>query len=120
EFAETIVKQDGKPFWRHGAELKPVGVSTVTVPYRTPEGGLASKTFTVFRTGHGPIVRAENGKWIAIALLNRPMAALEQSFGRTKTHDLASFLKVADLDANSSNNTLFADDKGETALLLPQ
>jgi acyl-homoserine-lactone acylase len=27
---------------------------------------------------------------------------------------------VAELAANSSNNTLFADDKGETALLLPQ
>ncbi|HEY3947725.1 penicillin acylase family protein [Phenylobacterium sp.] len=120
EFAETIVKQDGKLFYRHGSELKPVAVSTITVPYRTPEGGMASKSFTVFRTHHGPIVKAQGGKWIAIALMNKPIAALEQSFGRTKTHDLPSFLKVAELDANSSNNTLFADDKGETALLLPQ
>ena len=120
EFAETIVRKDGKPFYRHGAELKPVTISTITVPYRTPEGGMASKDFTAFHTPHGPIVRGENGKWIALALLNRPIAALEQSFGRTKTRDLASFLKVAELDANSSNNTLFADDKGETALLLPQ
>jgi len=52
--------------------------------------------------------------------MNKPIEALEQSFGRTKTHDLAAFLKVAELDANSSNNTLFADSRGETALLLPQ
>ena len=65
-------------------------------------------------------MRAEGGKWIAMALMNKPVAALEQSFGRTKTHDLAEFLKVAELDANSSNNTLFADAKGETALLMPQ
>ncbi|MBS0332321.1 MAG: penicillin acylase family protein, partial [Proteobacteria bacterium] len=120
EFAETIVWKDRKPFYRYGKELRPVTVSTIAVPYRTPEGAMASKSFTVFRTHHGPIVRVEDGKWIALALLNKPVEALEQSFGRTKTHDLASFLKVAELDANSSNNTLFADDKGETALLLPQ
>jgi acyl-homoserine-lactone acylase len=120
EFAETIVHKDGKLFYRYGAELRPVSVVTIKVPYRTPSGGLAAKTFTTYRTHHGPIVRAENGKWIAMALMSRPIEALEQSFGRTKTTDLASFLKVAELAGNSSNNTLFADTKGETALLLPQ
>jgi acyl-homoserine-lactone acylase len=47
-------------------------------------------------------------------------AALQQSFARTKASDLAGFLKVAELKANSSNNTLFADDKGEIAYLHPQ
>jgi acyl-homoserine-lactone acylase len=120
EFAETIVRKDGKAFYRYGAEERPVTISTITVPYRTPAGGMARETFTVYRTHHGPIVRAENGKWIAVALMNKPVEALEQSFGRTKTTDLASFQKVAALAANSSNNTLFADSKGETALLLPQ
>jgi acyl-homoserine-lactone acylase len=121
EFAETIVRKDGKTFYRYGSELRPVTVSTITIPYRVAGGGLASKTFTVFRTHHGPIVRqGADGKWIAIALMNKPVEALEQSFDRTKTHDLAAFLKVSELDANSSNNTLFADTKGETALLLPQ
>jgi len=120
EFAETIVRKDGKLFYRYGAALRPVVVSTIDVPYRMAGGGLAHKAVTVYRTHHGPIVREEGGKWIAMALMNRPIAALEQSFGRTKTTDLASFLKVAELAANSSNNTLFADSKGETALLLPQ
>jgi acyl-homoserine-lactone acylase len=120
EFAETIVRKDGKAFYRYGAETRPVTVSTLAIPYRTPGGGMARQTFTVYRTHHGPILRAENGKWIAVALMNKPVEALEQSFGRTKTTDLASFQKVAALAANSSNNTLFADSKGETALLLPQ
>jgi acyl-homoserine-lactone acylase len=142
EFAETIVRKEApiferhhkgphgqtdieitranQPFYRYGAEERRVMTSKVTVAYRMPQGGMASKTFTVFRTHHGPIVRAEGGKWIAMALMNRPIEALEQSFGRTKTTDLASFLKVGELAANSSNNTLFADSKGETALLLPQ
>ncbi len=120
EFAETIVHKDGKPFYRYGAELRPVSVIPIKISYRTPGGAMASKTFTTYRTHHGPIVRAEHGKWIAMALMSRPIEALEQSFGRTKTTDLASFLKVAELAANSSNDTLFADTKGETALLLPQ
>ncbi len=120
EFAETIVHKDGKPFCRYGAELRPVSVIPIKISYRTPGGAMASKTFTTYRTHHGPIVRAEHGKWIAMALMSRPIEALEQSFGRTKTTDLASFLKVAELAANSSNDTLFADTKGETALLLPQ
>ncbi len=120
EFAETIVRKGGKLFYRYGAEERPVAVSTIAVPYRLPEGGTATKTFTVFKTHHGPIVRAEGGKWIAMALMNKPIEALQQSFGRTKAHDLGEFLKVAELAANSSNNTLFADSKGETALLMPQ
>ena len=120
EFAETIVKKDGKLFYRYGAALRPVTVATIDVPYRTAGGGMAHKVFTTYRTHHGPIVAEEGGKWIAMALMSRPVAALEQSFGRTKATDLAGFLKVAALAANSSNNTLFADSKGETALLLPQ
>jgi acyl-homoserine-lactone acylase len=120
EFTETIVSKEGKLFYRYGGEERPVVISTISVPYRLPGGGIATKAFTVFKTHHGPIVRAEGGKWIAMALMNKPIEALQQSFGRTKTHDLAEFLKVAELDANSSNNTLFADSKGETALLMPQ
>jgi acyl-homoserine-lactone acylase len=120
EFAETIVRKDGKLFYRYGAELRPVTIVRIAIPYRTPEGGMASQTFTTYRTHHGPIVREQDGKWIAMSLMHRPVEALEQSFGRTKASDLASFLKVASLDANSSNDTLFADSKGETALLLPQ
>jgi acyl-homoserine-lactone acylase len=54
-------------------------------------------------------------------LMNKPVEALQQSFGRTRTTDLGSFLAVADrFKANSSNNTLFADDHGEIAYLHPQ
>jgi acyl-homoserine-lactone acylase len=120
EFAETIVRKDGKLFYRYGGELRPVMTVPISISYRKPEGGQAVATFMTFRTHHGPIVSEAGGKWIAIALMNRPIEALEQSFGRTKTSDLASFLKVGELAANSSNNTLFADSKGETALLLPQ
>ena len=117
EFAETVV--DGKGY-RYGNEVRPLTQSHVTLRYRQPDGTMGTRSFATWASHHGPIVREEAGKWIAFALMNRPLAALEQSFSRTKTHDLASFLKVAGLRANSSNNTLFADDSGEIAYLHPQ
>jgi acyl-homoserine-lactone acylase len=40
-----------------------------------------------------------------------------QSYSRTKAHNLQEFLKVMELHSNSSNNTLFADAKGNIAYL---
>ena len=53
-------------------------------------------------------------------MMDRPVQALQQSFLRTKATDLAAYMQVAQLQANSSNNTIFADDKGEIAYLHPQ
>jgi acyl-homoserine-lactone acylase len=120
QFAETIVHQDGKLFYRYGSALRPVTTRQINVPYRKDDGSRGERSFTVYATHHGPIVRAADGKWIAEALMNKPMQALEQSWLRTKASDYASYMKVAALQANSSNNTLFADDKGEIAYLHPQ
>src|SRR5579859_2154839 len=49
EFAESLVRKDGKILYRYGAEQRPLTVSTITVAYRTPEGAMAQKTFTVYR-----------------------------------------------------------------------
>jgi acyl-homoserine-lactone acylase len=54
-------------------------------------------------------------------MMDKPVEALQQSFLRTKAKDLTSFLDTADrFKANSSNNTIFADDHGEIAYLHPQ
>jgi acyl-homoserine-lactone acylase len=50
----------------------------------------------------------------------KPIPALEQSWLRTRTSDLASYLAVAARQANSSNDTILADRKGEIAYLHPQ
>jgi acyl-homoserine-lactone acylase len=120
QFAETIVMRGGRPYYRYGHELRPVQVKTIELSYRTDGGELAVKTFKTYATSHGPIVRKDGDKWISIALMNTPIAALEQSFLRTKASDYASYLEVARRRANSSNNTVFADTKGEIAMLMPQ
>ncbi|HET9446869.1 MAG TPA: penicillin acylase family protein, partial [Steroidobacteraceae bacterium] len=121
EFAETIVTDSGgKHSYRYGQELRPVETKVVTLAYKGAHGVIARRSFTTYATHHGPIVREADGKWIAFALINEPVAALQQSFLRTKSSDYARFIEVAQLKANSSNNTLFADSQGVVAYLHPQ
>ncbi|QDE41023.1 acylase [Luteibacter pinisoli] len=116
EFAETIVKKDGKLAYRYGEATRPVATREITV--RVKDG--AERHFTTYATHHGPVVREKDGKWIAVALMNKPLEALQQSWLRTRANDYAAYMKVADLKANSSNNTIYADDKGNIAYLHPQ
>jgi acyl-homoserine-lactone acylase len=120
EFLETIVERDGRYYYRYGKEERPLITSTIAVPYRATDGSMASKTFTVYRTHRGPIVRETNGKWVSIALMHRPIEALSQSYQRTKARDYKSFREVGELKANSSNNTIFADADGNIAYFHPQ
>ncbi len=114
EYVETIVKNDQGVFYRHGTDLRPVAVKTISIPYKTA-GGMATKQFTTYRTHHGPIVREQDGKWVAVRLMEEPRKALMQSFGRTKAKNLAEYKQVMELHTNSSNDTLFADADGNIA-----
>ena len=120
QFAESIVKRGGRIFYRYGNQLRLMRVSKVTIPYRRSDGTMAHRSFIVYHTHRGPIVGMQDGKWIAQAMMYRPVEALEQSYLRTKATDYASFHKIAELKANSSNNTIFADSKGEIAYMHPQ
>ena len=120
EFAEKIERRGKNYCYRYGPACRPLGARPVTVRYRTADGRLGARTFMTYRTHHGPIVRSSGERWIAFAMMNKPVEALQQSFLRTKATDLASYLRIAALKANSSNDTLFADDKGEIAYLHPQ
>jgi acyl-homoserine lactone acylase PvdQ len=114
EYLETVVKKDGRYYYKYGSEERPVIASEIAVPYKTANG-MAEKKFTVYRTHHGPVIREANGKWVSIRLMQEPIKALEQSYLRTKTRDYKSYRKTMELQANSSNNTIFADSSGDIA-----
>lgn len=120
EFAEKVEKKGSGFCYRYGKDCRTLTTRPVTVRYRTADGNFASRSFTTWRTHHGPVVREAGGRWIAFAMMDKPVAALQQSFLRTKVRDLRELLKVGELKANSSNNTVFADDKGEIAMIVPQ
>jgi len=121
EFSETVVERGaGRLAYRYGAEERPVETRNVAIAYRAADGTLAPRNFQTYRTHHGPITREENGRWIATALMHRPVEALSQSFLRTKARDFAAFQRALEFKANSSNNTLYADADGNIAYLHPQ
>lgn len=120
EYLETVTERDGRLYYRYGDEERPLLTSEVSVPYRTGSGSLAARTFTVYRTHRGPVIREEDGKWVSIALMQRPMEALSQSFLRMKAHDIESFLQALELKGNSTNNTMYADADGNIAFQPPQ
>jgi acyl-homoserine lactone acylase PvdQ len=114
EYLETVEKQGDHYVYKYGNEMRPVSTSVITVPYKAVMGR-AEKTFTIYRTQHGPIVREQNGQWVAFAVMNEPIKALTQSYTRTKAKDYKSFRQTMELHTNSSNNTIFADADGDIA-----
>ncbi len=115
EYLDTVTRTpDGALTYRYGSLDRPFTAKTIVLTYKTPSGP-KQRTFTVFYDHRGPVVREENGHWITIRLMNKPVPALEQSFLRTKARNYAEYRKTMELMANSSNNTVFADADGDIA-----
>ena len=114
EYLETVVKKGNRYFYRYGSADRPMTVATITVPYKTA-GGMGRKTFTIYRTHHGPIVRHVGDRWVSIRLMQDPVHALMQSYSRTKAKSYRAFRQTMELHTNSSNNTVYADGDGNIA-----
>lgn len=113
-YLETVVRKGDRFYYKYGNEERPVTMSTIKVPYKTANG-MAEKTFTVYRTHHGPVISSTNGKWLSISLMQEHVKALIQSYTRTKAKNYAEFKQVMELHSNSSNNTVYADADGNIA-----
>jgi acyl-homoserine lactone acylase PvdQ len=114
EYLETVAQKNGRYVYKYGNEDRPVIEKQITVPYRNG-ASMAEKKFTVYHTGHGPVIRETGGKWVSIRLMQEPVKALTQSYTRTKATDYKSYRETMELKANSSNNTIFADADGDIA-----
>lgn len=111
EFVEEVGEENGNYFYRFGEEKRPVETREVTLKYKDGDQ-LKEKTFTIYRTHHGPITHQQDGKWVATRINWDPVHALEQSYTRTKLHNFAEFKDMMNIRTNSSNNTVFADAEG--------
>jgi acyl-homoserine-lactone acylase len=114
EYAEDLVRRTDGLYYRYGGALRKLKVGVIKIPY-LKGGELKTATFTVYRSHHGPIIRDDNGKWIAIKILQDPVHALAQSYLRTKTSDYAAFRKTQEMRTDTSNNTVYADADGTIA-----
>ncbi|WP_028666936.1 penicillin acylase family protein [Runella zeae] len=113
-YAEKVVKKGNTFFYEYEQKLKPVTEKQITIKYLDGTV-LKSKTFTIYYTHHGPIMAKRDGKWVSLRSFNRSLTSLIQSWQRTKAKGFDDYKKVMDLKANTSNSTVFADNKGNIA-----
>ena len=85
------------------------------IPFQTKIITLGSHKIKAYFNHRGPVLAARNGKWISVRSYNRARKSLMQSWLRTKTKGLADYKRVMDMRANTSNNTVYADNKGNIA-----
>ena len=113
-YAEKIIKKDDKYFYEYEGKLKPVTEKKITISYLAGNE-VKQKTFTTYFTHHGPIMAKRDDKWLSLKSYNRSMVSLIQSWKRTKAKGFEEYKQIMNLRANTSNNTVFADNKGNIA-----
>lgn len=85
------------------------------IPFKTKWITLGTRKIKTYYNHRGPVLAARNGKWISVRSYNRARKSLVQSWLRTKTTGFADFKRVMEMRANTSNNTVYADNKGNIA-----
>ena len=113
-YREKVSKKENKWVYEYENQLKPVSAKNITLSYKKGSA-ILSKTVTAYYTHHGPVMGKEGADWLSVRSFNRSMTSLEQSWLRTKANNFSSFKQILDLRANTSNNTFYADDKGNIA-----
>lgn len=113
-FAEKTVDHEGRLFYEYDGKLLPVKSKQLYIGYKKNDTVL-QHAFTTYATIHGPVVGKREGKWLALKENNRSMEALSQSWLRMKATGFEDFKRIMNMRVNNSNNTVFADNKGNIA-----
>jgi acyl-homoserine-lactone acylase len=113
-YIEKVKKINGTIQYEYDGKLIPVKEKQISIQYLN-NGNLISKSFKTYYTHHGPVMAKKNGSWISVKANNRDIKGLIQSWQRTKANNYEEYKKSQELLANTSNNTVYADDKGNIA-----
>ena len=113
-YEEKIVTKNNRFFYEYNGQLKPVIQKEIVLRF-LQNGLLETKSITAYFTHHGPVMAMRNNKWISLKSFNRSPISLQQSWLRTKAKNFEEFKQVMNLKGNTSNNTMYADDKGNIA-----
>lgn len=113
-YKEKIEQKGKELFYVYDAKQLPVKTKAISIKYK--QGAiLQTQKFKTYATHHGPIMGKRDGAWLSLRENNRSLDALLQSWLRTKADGFEAFKKVMNIRANTSDNTVFADDKGNIA-----
>ena len=113
-YEEKIINKNKQLFYEYNHQLKPIIQKKIVLRF-LQNGHLQTKNITAFFTHHGPVMAKRNNKWISLKSFNRSIISLQQSWLRTKATSFEKYKKIMELKGNTSNNTMYADDKGNIA-----
>jgi acyl-homoserine-lactone acylase len=114
EYLLDVTRREDGYYYRYGEGERRLQERLITLPYRDGEV-MRTREITAFFSHHGPVIREQDGQWVAIKLMQEPIRALTQSYTRTKANNYAEFNASMELLTNSSNNTVYADSDGNIA-----
>ena len=100
--------------YRYNKQQKPLLTVPVSIQYRENDS-LKTQKFVTFETQHGPIMARRGDNFMALKHNNRSMKSLIQSWQRTKSKTFVDYKIAMDIRANTSNNTVYADNQGNIA-----
>ena len=113
-YEEKVSNLNGK--WNYEYDKQSYQVNTRTIPVQYVENGIVkTKSFTTYKTNHGPVMASKNNKWLSLQENNRSLNALMECWIRTKAENIQAYQKALSLLANNSNNTVYADASGNIA-----
>ncbi|MDB5232149.1 MAG: acylase [Chitinophagaceae bacterium] len=113
-YEEKTSKNNNGFVYEYDKKTLPVKSKQIVINYKNGDN-FSQQSFTTYATHHGPVMGARNGKWLSLRENNRSLTSLMQSWVRTKSKGFKDYQKAMEMRANNSNNTVFADDKGNIA-----
>ncbi len=111
-YREKVEMRKGIPYYLLDGQWRPMRIKKIRLQVK---GELNPRSINSFYTHRGAVMAQRDGQWISVRSYNRSLRSLEQSWLRTKTTGLASYKRIMDMRANTSNNTVYADNKGNIA-----
>ena len=113
-YAEKITEKNNGFYYTYENQERTVLKKEITIRF-LKDGSIRERIFPAYSTHHGPVMAKRNGQWISVKSYNRSLNSLQQSWLRTKAKGLEDYKKVMYMKGNTSNNTVFADNKGNIA-----
>ncbi|WP_342648129.1 penicillin acylase family protein [Mucilaginibacter sp. CSA2-8R] len=112
-YEEKVIKKGNSWFYEYDGQQKPVLQRPITL-YCKKGNQLEPIKMMGYFTHHGPVLGSRSGKWLSLKANNRSYNALLESWLITKANNYNEYMKAMNLLSNATNNTVYADDKGNT------
>jgi acyl-homoserine lactone acylase PvdQ len=113
-YEEKVHQRDSSWQYEYEGQLRHVNSRSLMF-YVKKDKGIQVVPLKGYFTHHGPVMASRNGKWLSLKEYNRSLNALEEAWLVTKANTFDEYKKAMELRANTTNNTVYADDQGNIA-----